>query len=129
MTPTVSCSYSSIQVKADETDPPWVIEHSLKSQLADMRAASEGRRERLAAARERERKARRVGSGSMGAFRVNGKRAKIASTSSPLSGNRSDGVDKGDDHFLPNDTAAQAAAEEQGEGVFLSKEVRDLMAK
>lgn len=102
-------------------DPEWVIEHSVKAQMAELRAASVTRQERLGAARERERKSR--GSGSMGAFRVNGKRAKIAvgaeGVSTGLAGD-------GDDQYLPDDKGDGA---DEGDGVYLSKEVKDLMAK
>jgi hypothetical protein len=86
--------------------------------LSELRAASEARAERLEAARARERKSR---TGAAGAFRTN-KRNKLAIESS-ASG--SGGLVKGDDEFLPEDK------EDQGDedGVYLSKEVRDLMAK
>jgi hypothetical protein len=86
--------------------------------LSELRAASEARAERLEAARARERKSR---TGAAGAFRTN-KRTKVAIESS-ASG--SGGLVQGDDEFLPEDK------EDQGDedGVYLSKEVRDLMAK
>ena len=86
--------------------------------MNDLRAASEARAERLAAARARERKSR---TGAAGAFRTS-KRTKIVAESS---GSGSSGASKGDDEFLPEDK------EDEGEedGVYLSKEVRDLMAK
>lgn len=82
-----------------------------------MRAASEARAERLEAARARERKSR---IGTAGAFRT--KRTKVATE---VAGSGSSGVVKGDEQFLPEDQ------EDEGEedGVYLSKEVRDLMAK
>jgi hypothetical protein len=85
-----------------------------------MRAASEARHARLEAARAKERKAR-TSAGT--AFRINGKRAKVTSESE---GGSSSGIDTGDDQFLPED---KAGAENEDDGVFLSKEVRDLMAK
>jgi hypothetical protein len=87
-----------------------------------MRAASEARAERLEAARARERKSR---AGAAGAFRTN-KRTKVAIEGSGSgSGVGSSGVVKGDEEFLPEDK------EDEGDedGVYLSKEVRDLMAK
>ena len=99
-------------------DPAWVIEHAVKAQLRDLRAASEARAERLEAARARERKLR---VGAAGAFRTN-KRTKVALETS---GSGSSGTAKGDEEFLPEDK------EDEGDedGVYLSKEVRDLMAK
>ena len=88
--------------------------------MAELRAASTARRERLQIARERERKAR--GQGTMGAFRVNGKQAKIQGDEGSVSGSGSG--DAGDDQFLPDDKEP-----EEGDGVYLSSEVRELMAK
>ena len=102
-------------------DPPWVIEHAVKAQMADMRAASEARAVRLEAARARERKARSTASG---AFRVNSKRAKVGLGDGGAGG--SSGVEKGDDQFLPEDKPDEV---DDGDGMYLSKEVRDLMAK
>lgn len=105
-------------------DPPWVIEHALKAQLAEVRAASEARAERLAAAREKERQMRL--SNSSGAFRAGFKRAKIGSGSGV---NGEDAKDKSgleDDDFLPEDKEDENDDED---GSNLSKEVRDLMAK
>lgn len=87
--------------------------------MAELRAASNARKERLRIARERERKAR--GQGTMGAFRVNGKRAKTTT------GNGSEGAgptEMGDEQFLPDDKEP-----EEGDGVYLSSEVKELMAK
>ena len=87
--------------------------------MAELRGASTARKERLDKARERERKAR--GQGSMGAFRVNGKRAKIAQ------GNEGSNVgEAGDEQFLPDD---MDEGQGDGDGVYLSSEVKDLMAK
>jgi hypothetical protein len=85
-----------------------------------MRSASEARAERLANARARERKVR---TGTAGAFRVN-KRTKVVG-SGEASGSGTSGVEKGEDQFLPEDKQD----EEEEDGVYLSKEVRDLMAK
>ena len=99
-------------------DPAWVIEHAVKAQLSDLRAASEARAERLEAARARERKSR---IGAAGAFRTS-KRTKVVTESS---GSGSSGASKGDEEFLPEDKENEG----EGDGVYLSKEVRDLMAK
>jgi hypothetical protein len=94
------------------------MEHAVKAQLNEMRAASEARAERLEAARARERKSR---TGAAGAFRTN-KRTKVVGEGS---GSGSSVTTKGDEEFLPEDK------EDEGDddGVYLSKEVRDLMAK
>lgn len=85
--------------------------------MAELRAASTARKERLRIARERERKSR--SQGAMGAFRLNGKRAKTTQ------GNEAVGsTEIGDEQFLPDDKEP-----EEEEGVYLSSEVRDLMAK
>lgn len=96
-----------------------MIEHAVKAQLAELRTVSEAREARLKAARERERRAR--GNGSMGAFRINGKRAKISSNDAGSASS-----DQGDEQYLPED---RDGATTDGDGVYLSKEVRDLMAK
>jgi hypothetical protein len=98
-----------------------VIEHAVKAQLADMRAASEARTIRLEAARARERKAR---STTNGAFRLNSKRVKLGADTGGAG--PSSGIDKGDEQYLPEDKPGEA---DEGDGVYLSKEVRDLMAK
>lgn len=86
-----------------------------------MRAASEARTARLESARAKERKLR--ASGSSGAFRVNGKRAKVVKDDASGS---SSGVERSDDQFLPEDKGNEG---DGGDGVYLSMEVRDLMAK
>ena len=91
--------------------------------MADIRAASEARTIRLEAARARERKARSTASG---AFRVNSKRAKVGLDDGGAGAGPSSGVIKGDDQFLPEDKPDEV---DDGDGVYLSKEVRDLMAK
>jgi hypothetical protein len=98
-----------------------VIEHAVKAQLADLQAASQARTLRLESARAKERKIRISGSG--GAFRLNGKRAKVVTDSASGS---SSGVERSDDQFLPEDKGDEG---DNGDGVYLSKEVRDLMAK
>jgi hypothetical protein len=102
------------------SDPSWVIEHAVKAQLADLRAASEARTARLESARAKERKSRMAGTGS--AFRLNGKRAKVVKDTEGLKS----GSERNDDQFLPEDKADTGQGDD---GVYLSKEVRDLMAK
>lgn len=101
-----------------------MIEHAVKAQLRETRSASEARAERLERARARERKSR---TGTAGAFRTN-KRTKVASVGEASgSGSGSSGVAKGDEEFLPEDKDKEDEGDE--DGVYLSKEVRDLMAK
>jgi hypothetical protein len=96
-----------------------VIEHSIKSHLADLQAAEDARQARLAAARERERKINN--NGSIGAFRGGEhKRVKLGE-GVEKSGNSG----KGDEEFLPEDKEGTG----NEEGPYLSKEVRELMAK
>ena len=92
-----------------------MIEHAVKAQLGDQRAAQAERQERLAKARERERKARQA-SGT-GAFRTKKARPSASTISTE--------ADAGDDEFLPEDK------EENGEtdGMYLSAEVKALMTK
>lgn len=104
--------------RADGLDPPWVIEHAVKMQMSHHREAEEARRTRLSVAREKERKIRQKHLN--GAFRGGErKRARIGE----VAGQEKEDEDE---EFLPED-----GVDEQGDGggVFLSKEVRDLMAK
>jgi chromosome transmission fidelity protein 1 len=104
---------------ADEpADPPWVIEHALKSRLADLRAVQDAHHARLAGAREKERQRRE----KSGLFR-GAKRVKV-----DHDGARVEREDKGDEEFLPEDTAADAGNPE-AEGGNISQQVRELMAK
>lgn len=100
-------------------DPPWVIEHAIKSQLSAQRAAQAARQERLARAREKERKIRQAN--VVGAFR-NGERKRIKVA---LEDGKAPESEDGDEAFLPEDKEDD---EKQG-GIYLSKEVRELMAK
>ena len=107
---TVSCQVLMV-------DPPWVIEHAVKRQMEDQRAVHQARQERLAKAREREKKIRQTG--SVGAFK-NGERKRVK-----VGSEENDGVkDQGDEEFLPEDKV-----DKRGQGIYLSKEVRELMAK
>lgn len=99
-------------------DPPWVIEHALKSRLADLRAAQDVQSARLADAREKERIRRR----KSGMFRGN-KRVKVDYESKDGKGG-----DGGDEEFLPEDAGAEGV-DESSEGGNLSKQVRELMEK
>jgi chromosome transmission fidelity protein 1 len=99
-----------------------VIEHALKSRLADLRTAQEVQRNRLAEAREKERQRRKK---ATGVFR-GAKRVKVDHDTAGGAG------DKGDEEFLPEDSAGGDGAgfiDTEGEGGNLSKEVRALMAK
>ena len=102
------------------SDPPWVIEHAVKARLAELRSAQDALDARLAIAREKERKLRTAN--STGAFksgeskkpRLGGARVVVADEKA------------GDDEFLPED---KDIPQGDGDGVYLSSEVRDLMAK
>lgn len=110
------------------TDPPWAIEHAVKAQLADLRAAGEARRERLAQARARERKLRVQG--RSGAFRGAGGPGPAKKARVDAAGD--DGVrggSTGDDEFLPEDKEADQMGGDAGEDAYLSAEVRGLMQK
>ncbi|KAK1925113.1 helicase C-terminal domain-containing protein [Papiliotrema laurentii] len=106
-------------VAEDPEDPPWVIKHAIKSQLSAQRAAQAARQERLARAREKERKIRQAN--VVGAFR-NGERKRIKVA---LEDGKAPESEDGDEAFLPEDKEDD---EKQG-GIYLSKEVRELMAK
>lgn len=98
-----------------------MIEHALKSRLTDLRAAQEVQRTRLAEAREKERQRRKK---ATGAFR-GAKRVKVDHDTVVGAG------DKGDEEFMPEDTAGGdgTGVDTESEGGNLSKEVRALMAK
>lgn len=111
------------------TDPPWAIEHAVKAQLADLRAAGEARRERLAQARARERKLRLQG--RSGAFRSGtgpGPNKKMRLDNKAEQGDLA-GPDQGDDAFLPEDKEDANGAGPQADDAYLSAEVRELMSK
>lgn len=108
-------------------DPPWAIEHAVKAQLADLRAAGEAKRERLAQARARERKLRLQG--RSGAFRGAGgpgpaKKPRVGTDDGGVRGGTA-----GDDEFLPEDKEPDHGGGEEGEDAYLSAEVRELMQK
>lgn len=92
----------------------------MKSQFADLRAAQEARQARLAAVRAKERKAK-LANGSKAFRHPETKNAKRGSTKGPAG---SGGLD--DDEFLPEDKEDK---KDQTDGVHLSKEVQELMAK
>lgn len=94
-------------------DPAWLIDKAVARHMGELRRGEEERSTRLAAARERERRARAAG--STGAFRGPGKRAKV---------DKPEGSAKPEEDFLPED-----AEREYDDGLGLSAEVRELMAK
>ncbi|ORX33827.1 hypothetical protein BD324DRAFT_643783 [Kockovaella imperatae] len=103
----------------DPDDPAWVIDRAVKRAIADRRAMSDARRERLGRAKERERQLRLAA--ARGAFK-NGqyKRVKIGESSGQ------EGREGADDSaFLPED----ADSAEHSDGLVLSREVRELMAR
>jgi hypothetical protein len=102
-----------------------VIEHAIKVHLEELRAAQEARKDRLAAAREKERKLRAVN--GYGAFKGPGtvKRARASKAVTGDAAEKGDQADQGDDQFLPEDKEDNG----QDEGMYLSAEVRELMAK
>jgi hypothetical protein len=100
-----------------------VVEHAVKAQLADLRAAQEARKARLTAASEKERKLRAVN--GYGAFRGPGvvKRPKVDVHVGRQRGEKKD--DDGDEEFLPDDKLEKG----EGDGMYLSAEVKELMAR
>ncbi|OXG31727.1 chromosome transmission fidelity protein 1 [Cryptococcus neoformans Ze90-1] len=105
----------------DPDDPPWVIEHAVKVKMNELRAVQLEREERLEKARKKEMRMRREG--GVGAFRHGlgcGKRVK---TGAEGVGKAKTGETKEDD-FLPEDKE-----EDNEEGPYLSREVRELMSK
>ncbi|KAL7424206.1 ATP-dependent DNA helicase chl1 [Cryptotrichosporon argae] len=104
----------------DPDDPPWVIEHAVRAQLADLRAAEDARRARLAKARERERRVRLAATG--GRKKARAEPADVAAGS----GSGDGGGERGDDEFLPDDREERVGG---ADTVYLSREVRELMNK
>lgn len=105
----------------NKADPPWVIEHALKSRLRDLRSAQEAHSLRLSQAREKERQRRRKAvNGAFGGGGV--KRVKVDF--------EQEKGDQGDEGFLPEDSKGQEAdGGDDAEGGNLSREVRELMAR
>lgn len=104
------------------TDPPWVIDHAVKIQLSAQRASVQARNDRLALAREKERKIKQAG--QVGAFKGGDrKRVKVGVERNAAEGEGREA--SADDEFLPEDKEEANG----NEGIFLSKEVRELMAK
>ena len=101
-------------------DPPWVVEHAVKSRLADLRAARDARTARLVAARQKERTLRSVD--RTGAFRNGEAKKPRLGAASTEAGSE----DLKDEKFLPEDMEGEKGKQD---GVFLSAEVRDLMAR
>lgn len=105
--------------KLTGSDPDWVIEKAVKRQMTELRAASEARAQRLAVARERERKTRQAS--YSGAFGGPGKRARPSATTATERQARSE------EEFLPEDNEEEKAS--SSEGPALSAEVRALLAQ
>ncbi|WRT67408.1 uncharacterized protein IL334_004379 [Kwoniella shivajii] len=107
------------KLKGDDPDEPdWVIEHSIKARLNELRSVEGARNERLSRARERERKIRRNGSSTRGMVTK-----KIKSQDNSGANEQSVEVREEED-YLPDDKD-----EQDDQGPYLSKEVRDLMDK
>lgn len=87
--------------------------------MTELRAASEARAQRLAAARERERKARQAS--HAGAFGGPGKRAR------PSTATASEKQAKSEEEFLPEDSEQEKVV--ASDGPALSAEVRALLAQ
>ncbi|WVQ69797.1 uncharacterized protein L199_008017 [Kwoniella botswanensis] len=104
----------------DPSDPEWVIEHSLKAKLAELRGLEEKREERLKKARERERKIRK----SMGLGMNKGMGVVVKKSKVDGGVDRNNGVRKEEEEFLPDDFDQRDM-----EGPYISKEVRELMDK
>lgn len=105
--------------KLTESDPDWVVEKAVKRHMTELRAASEARAQRLAAARERERKARQAS--YSGAFGGPGKRARPSTTTA------AEKQAKSEEEFLPEDNEQEKAS--TSDGPALSAEVRALLAQ
>lgn len=105
-------------------DPPWVIERAVKMALSEHEEARAQRQARLLAAREKERRMKQGNAVNASAFNTGQrKRSKVvAGVQKP------GGTDEGDERFLPDEPASDSGRQKPGE-VFLSKEVRELMAK
>ncbi|WVQ77661.1 hypothetical protein IAR50_007349 [Cryptococcus sp. DSM 104548] len=102
----------------DPDDPAWVIEHAVKSRMAELRRERELREERLGKVREKERRMR-IKEGT-GAFRGGGKRVRVG-YDKQVEGGEKEVVEQ---DFLPEDHE-----EPEDDGMYLSKEVRELMSK
>ncbi|ORY29962.1 helicase C-terminal domain-domain-containing protein [Naematelia encephala] len=105
----------------DPDDPPWVLEHAIKAKMTELRAGEEEREERLRKARERERKIKAGSGNGVGTF---GKRLKVTNDRGETVQKKGD-IGDDDDEFLPDD----AEEKRRDDDVYLSNEVRDLMAK
>lgn len=112
---TLRCSLT----KLTKPDPDWVVEKAVKRHMAELRAASEARAQRLAAARERERKARQAS--HAGAFGGPGKRARPTTTTT------AEKQQKSEEEFLPEDNEHEKST--APDGPVLSAEVRALLAQ
>lgn len=113
----VSARFSQL-IASDRSEPAWVIQHTLKRHLADLESSSLALKDRLAAARKREREIARTNARGERGF-------KRTRTGEDL-GQNGEGRGKGEEEFLPVDVDIGGANEGQDAGGF-SKEVRELM--
>lgn len=98
-----------------------MIDHAVKIQLSAQHAVSQARRERLALAREKERKIRQQS--NSGLFKGKGERKRFK-----LDSVGDEHGKEGDDEFLPEDQEGTGEEVKEGE-IYLTKEVKELMAK
>ncbi|OCF40610.1 chromosome transmission fidelity protein 1 [Kwoniella heveanensis CBS 569] len=115
------------QLRADDhDDPEWVIEHSVKARLGELRSIQEAKNERLRRAREKERKIRQ--GNVKGAFRsLAGAQKKKLKVEQGKDDKTQRGDREAEEEYLPDDKD-QDQGEDQ-DGPYLSKEVRELMSK
>lgn len=101
--------------RPNESEPAWVVTHSINARIKDLRAAQDALQERLDAARLRERERAKHRKGVFGRIE---KKPKVSSSGEPK--------DEFEDEkaFLPEDTAPERDDESN-----ISPEVRALMAK
>ncbi|WVQ99004.1 hypothetical protein IAU59_006136 [Kwoniella sp. CBS 9459] len=115
------------QLRADDPDDPaWVIEHSVKARLAELRSVQEAKNERLVKAREKERKIRQGNiNGTFRGMGVVHKKSKVDPNGNGHGHGNGIEEKKAEDEFLPDDKDD----ERDQDGPYLSKEVRELMSK
>jgi hypothetical protein len=118
---------------ARESDPPWVIQHSLQSHLQDLKSKESANLERLARAREKELQRRRDASligfgGRVKRQRIQGPEESTArkAASTGHKGNSEVAADD-DDQFLPTDIGSSRGSRvDQGDD-NVSDEVKALL--
>ncbi|WWC69182.1 uncharacterized protein I206_103118 [Kwoniella pini CBS 10737] len=103
--------------KNDLNEPKWVIEHSIKMKLDEMKLIEEARLERFSKAREREKKIRRKMNLNKGLV------IKKIKSMNDLDKKIKEIKDEND--FLPYENLQNG----EEDGLYLSKEVRELMEK